>query len=118
MPEGEGVAIGASWSFNKEWIIFGRTGQSRGGASLMKRSTTIGISHIWKAYFDVFGLAVNYAEPADQQLSDQATMETFLKIQLAQNIAITPSFQLLINPALNPQQDHIQVVGLRLRLTL
>ena len=118
VPEGEGVAIGASWAFDKEWIIFGRTGQSRGGASLMRRSTTVGVSHIWKAYFDVFGWAVNYAEPGNQQLSDQTTMEMFLKMQLAQNIAFTPSFQLLINPALNPQQDHIQIYGLRFRVTL
>ena len=117
-PEGEGVAIGASWSFDKEWIIFGRTGQSRGDASLMRRSTTLGVSHIWKAYFDVFGWAINYSEPVKQQLRDQTTMEAFLKIQLAQNIAVTPSFQLLINPALNPQQDHIQVYGLRFRVTL
>ena len=118
VPEGEGVAIGASWAFDKEWIIFGRTGQSTGDASLMRRSTTVGVSHIWKAYFDVFGWAVNYAEPVNQQLSDQTSMEMFLKIQLAQNIALTPSFQLLINPALNSQQDHIQIVGLRFRVTL
>jgi len=118
VPEGEGIAIGASWSFDREWLIFGRTGQSRGKASNMKRSTTLGINHIWKAYLDVFGLAVNYSEPLDERLREQTTMETFLKIKLAQNIAITPSFQLLINPALNPQQDHIQIYGLRVRVTL
>ena len=78
----------------------------------------MGVSHIWKAYLDVFGLAVNYSEPVNERLREQATMETFLKIKLAQNIAITPSFQLLINPALNPQQDHIQIYGLRVRVTL
>ncbi len=118
VPEGEGMAIGASWSIDKEWIIFGRTGQSRGEASLMRRSTTVGVSHIWKAYFDVFGWAVNYSEPVDPLLSDQTTMEAFLKIQLAQNIAVTPSLQVLFNPALNSQYDHIQIYGLRLRLTL
>ncbi len=118
VPAGEGVALGASWAFDKEWIIFGRTGQSHGEASLMRRSTTVGVSHIWKAYFDVFGWAVNYAEPVKQQLPDQTTMEMFLKIQLAQNIALTPSFQLLINPALNPRQDSIQIYSLRLRVTL
>ena len=112
------MAFGASWSFEKEWLIFGRTGQSRGKASLMKRSTTFGISHIWKAYLDGFGWAVNYSEPVNEKLREQTTMETFLRIQLAQNIAITPSFQLLINPALNPQQDHIQIYGLRFRVTL
>jgi len=118
VPAGEGISFGASWSFDKEWIIFGRTGQSRGKASMMKRSTTVGVSHIWKAYLDVFGLAVNYSEPVDESLREQTTMETFLKIKLAQNIAITPSFQWLINPALNPKQDDIQIYGLRVRITL
>ena len=118
VPEGEGIALGGSWSFDKEWIIFGRTGQSRGKASLMRRSTTLGFSHIWKAYLDVFGLAVNYSEPVDESLREQTTMETFLKVKLAQNIAITPSFQWLIHPALNPQQDHLQIYGLRVRITL
>jgi len=67
---------------------------------------------------DVFGWAVNYAEPVNQQLSDQTSMEMFLNIQLAQNIALTPSFQLLVNPALNPQHDRIQIYGLRFRVTL
>jgi porin len=118
IPDGEGIAIGGSWSFDKEWIVFGRFGQSTGEASLMRRSTTIGVSHIWKAYFDVFGFAVNYSELVDESLRDQTTMEAFLKIQLANNIAVTPSFQLLINPALNLQEDYIQIVGLRLRITL
>jgi len=82
------------------------------------RSTTIGVSYIWKAYFDVFGFAVNYSEPVDERLREQTTMETFLKIQLANNIAVTPSYQLLLNPALNLQEDTIQIVGLRLRITL
>jgi carbohydrate-selective porin OprB len=85
---------------------------------MMKRSTTVGFSHIWRAYLDVFGLAVNYSEPVDETLREQTTMETFLKIKLAQNIAITPSFQWLINPASNPQQDDIQIYGLRVRMTL
>ncbi|MBE9561108.1 MAG: hypothetical protein IMF15_09990, partial [Proteobacteria bacterium] len=41
---GEGVALAGSWAFDKEWIVFGRAGQSRGGASLMRRSITVGAS--------------------------------------------------------------------------
>jgi porin len=118
VPEGDGVVLGGSWSFDKEWMVFGRTGQSRGKASLMKRSTTVGVNHIWKAYLDVFGLAVNYSEPVNERLREQTTIETFLKIKLAQNIAVTPSFQWLINPALNQQHDHIEIIGLRFRVTL
>jgi carbohydrate-selective porin OprB len=85
---------------------------------MMSRSATAGFAHIWKAYLDVFGFAANYSQPADERLREQTTMETFIKIKLAQNIAVTPSFQWLIHPALNPKQDNIQIYGLRVRVTL
>jgi len=85
---------------------------------MMKHSTPLDFGHIWKKYLDVFGFAINYSDPVNESLKEQTTMETFLKIQLAQNIAVTPSFQLLINPAFNPQEDHIQIVGMRVRITL
>lgn len=118
VPEGDGVALGASWSLDTDLVIFGRAGWSRGKASMLKSSTTVGFVHIWKAYLDVLGVAVNYSEPVDEKLREQTTMEGFLKISLAQNIAVTPSLQLLINPALNPKQSHIQIIGLRVRVTL
>ncbi len=34
------------------------------------------------------------------------------------NLALTPSVQLLIDPALNPGEDQIWVLGLRARLAL
>jgi porin len=39
-------------------------------------------------------------------------------LQLTQELAITPDIQLLIDPALNPDEDSIWVVGLRARLAL
>jgi porin len=34
-------------------------------------------------------------------------------MQVYQHTAITPNVQLLVNPALNPQEDQIWVIGLR-----
>ena len=39
-------------------------------------------------------------------------------VQFAQNLAIAPSLQLLIDPALNPMEDRIWLFGLRMRLSL
>jgi porin len=39
-------------------------------------------------------------------------------LQLTQELAITPDIQLLIDPALNPDEDSIWVFGLRARLAL
>ncbi|MHC4711900.1 MAG: carbohydrate porin [Planctomycetota bacterium] len=66
---------------------------------------------------DLTGLALNWGNPADSSLRDQTTAELFYRLQLAQNLAITPSVQLLIDPALNPDEDLIWVFGLRTRLT-
>jgi porin len=41
----------------------------------------------------------------------------FYRVQLAQNLAITPGIQLLQDPALNDEHDQITIVGLRVRLT-
>jgi len=39
-------------------------------------------------------------------------------LQVAQNLAITQSIQLLINPALNPDKGTLWVSGIRARFTL
>jgi hypothetical protein len=50
-------------------------------------------------------------------LDDQYTAELFYRLQVAQNVAITPDIQWVINPALNPEGDSIFVFGIRGRLT-
>jgi porin len=37
---------------------------------------------------------------------------------LADEIAITPSVQFLVDPALNPDEDQLWLFGLRLRIAL
>ena len=49
---------------------------------------------------------------------DQTTLELFYRLQFARHLAITPSIQILGDPALNPEEDEITVISLRLRLTL
>jgi len=48
----------------------------------------------------------------------QTTGELFYRVQLAQNLAITPNLQLLKDPALTDEEDTVWVYGLRIRLTL
>ncbi len=67
---------------------------------------------------DLLGLAVNWGDPPDSSLSSQVTGELFYRVQLAQNLAITPSLQLLKDPALNPEDDTVWIWGIRVRMTL
>jgi porin len=70
----------------------------------------------------VIGIGLNWSRPSDTAvapgLDDQYTAELFYRIQLSQSLAITPDIQLIIDPALNPDDDSIFVAGLRVRLAL
>ena len=46
-------------------------------------------------------------------LSDQFGLEIFYRAQVTDNLRVTPSIQLLANPALYPAEDLIAVLGLR-----
>lgn len=59
-----------------------------------------------------------YGELAAPGFESQPTTEIFYRVQLAQNLAITPDIQLLQDSALNDEHDQITIVGLRVRLTL
>ena len=49
-------------------------------------------------------------------LRDQYTAELHYRLHLLPHLTITPDIQLVIHPALNPDEDQIWVFGLRARL--
>jgi porin len=49
-------------------------------------------------------------------LDDQYALEAYYRLQVSRELSITPSVQLLIDPALNPDEDSLWVYGLRARL--
>jgi len=65
---------------------------------------------------DLVGISANWGSPPDKSLEDQTTIEAFWRFQFSQGFAITPSLQLLLDPALNPAEDKVWVFGLRARL--
>ena len=112
-----GVAIAANWTFDDRWMPFARIGFSRGSSPIYNESYTAGLIRKFMYRSDLIGLSANYGSPPDNSLRNQTTIESFWRIQFAQNLAITPSLQLLLNPALNPDDDQVWVYGLRIRLT-
>jgi porin len=118
IPESDGITIGANWLINKEWLPFARIGFSDGLAPQMQKTITVGLGHYFSIRTDVIGLAVNWGDPSDEALREQYTTELFYRFQYTQNLAITPSVQWLVDPALNPNEDNIWIFGLRVRLNL
>lgn len=117
VPESEGIALGANWAFDEKWMVFARAGWSNGAAPLTNGTATAGvIRRIHKR--DLLGLGTNWGDPSDDALRDQWSTELFYRFQFSQNLALTPSLQWLVDPALNPEEDQAWVLGLRARLTL
>jgi len=114
---GKGVAFATNWTFDEEWMPFFRAGWSQGNTPLYNRSVTVGVIKKFSFRSDLVGIGYNWGDPSNDALRDQTTIEAFWRFQFAQNFAITPSLQYLIDPALNLAEDAIWVTGLRMRLT-
>ncbi|MEM7146939.1 MAG: carbohydrate porin [Verrucomicrobiota bacterium] len=117
VPSGWGVAMSASRFINERWMPFVRAGYGDGDAPLWSHSVSAGVGRYFTGSKDLAGLGVNWGKPADSSLEHQWTSELFYRFQAAQNLALTPSVQLIGNPALNPEKDVLVYFGLRGRVT-
>ena len=122
VPDGWGLAFSAAKFVDERWMPFLRLGYAKNGGALWERSASAGVGYYIKARADLVGLGLNWSRPSKSSfgpgLRDQTTAELFYRLQLSPNFALTPDIQLLVNPALNPREDHIWVFGLRARLAL
>ena len=118
VENGWGLALSAAWFVNDTWMPFLRAGYSDEGGALLEASVSAGVGYYFRDSKDLFGFGLNWGRPTDSGLDDQYSAELFYRLQLTQNLAITPDVQLIIDPALHPDDDVIVVFGLRARLDL
>jgi len=114
--DGWGMNLSASYWINDAFMPFVRGGFAEDGGSLLESSISAGIAaNVYDR--DLVGLAANWGEPNEDTfgpgLDDQFGIEAFYRLQLSQSVRITPSVQLLFDPALNPDEDFAAVFGLR-----
>jgi porin len=117
VEESEGVTFSAARFINDKWLPFFRAGYSHGTAAPMKKSIAGGIG-LRRDNKDVVGIGIAWGEPSVSGLRDQTTAEIFYRWQVNDVLAITPSLQLIHNPALDPTNDNLMVFGLRVRKAL
>ncbi|MEM8700708.1 MAG: carbohydrate porin [Pseudomonadota bacterium] len=112
-----GVAGSASWFFGNRWMPFLRAGFSQGEAALYKTTVSAGVG-LYTRQTDLIGVGLNWSDPGDAFDEHQYTAEVFYRLTVSPNLAITPSVQLIANPALNPGEDSLAIFGLRGRIAL
>ena len=122
VPSGWGVNFSASRYLNDNLMPFLRGGYAHDGGALWEKSVSTGLGYYVKGRSDLLGLGLNWNRPSDTavgpDLDDQYAVEAFYRIQLTRRFAVTPDVQLIVDPALNPDESSIGVIGLRARLAL
>jgi porin len=121
-PSGWGLNMSAALYLDDHWLPFLRGGYAEDGGSLLQKSVSAGVGYQGVPGGHVAGLGANWGQPNEvtfsPDLRDQYSFELFLRIQLANQVAITPDVQLLVNPALNPDVSSLWVFGVRGRMAL
>lgn len=118
---GWGAMGSVSWGIGN-WFPFLRGGWSDGGGnSFYKASISTGIGYNI-AGPNTLGVGLNWNKPNEAffggNLKDQYLSEIFYKWQVTHHTELTPSIQLLGNPALNPNSSFTTVFALRARVFL
>ena len=125
VEDGWGAFLSLSQTFADKWLAFARGGFAEDGGSLLEKSISVGGGYAPNGIGapgsgQLLGFGANWGQPNSalfgSGLDDQYAMEVYYRLQVTREFAITPDVQLLIDPALNPEEDTIWVFGLRARL--
>ncbi len=116
VPEGEGYTLYAEQRFG-DVMPFIRYGHSSGGAAALKNMVAAGVGfyHAFGKQSNGIGLGYSWGEPFGDQARDQQGIEAYYRIQLTQEMAITPDIQYIKNPANNPDTNSVFVFSVRIR---
>ncbi|MCA0871496.1 carbohydrate porin [Seohaeicola saemankumensis] len=122
VPESRGANFVISkLMFDDKVMPFMFAGVSEGGASLFQKDVAVGLSFAFDTTAskarDVLGIGLAWGEPTNSALQEQTTGEIYYRFQMLDNLAITPSIQVIKNPIANPNKTTVTVLGLRLRAT-
>lgn len=88
---------------------------------MWERSVSIGLGYHMRKKDDLIALGLSWGRPSEETfgpgLDNQYTAELYYRLHPSQNVTVTPDVQLLINPALTPDEDVIGIFGVRARLS-
>ncbi len=100
------------------FFSFVRFGHSDGGAGVAAESAAsagfeyaVRPGHAWN-------LGVGWSDPVADGLRDEYVIETAYKFQLLKKFSLTPNVQYILDPANQPGEDSVWVLGLKGILTL
>lgn len=118
-----GIAFNINQMANENMMWFLRGGLGTGGFAEINLTGGLGYRPSSRTA-DLLGVGVGWSKPDDAQipiplpfaLRDQLTAEVFYRLAITPNIAVTPVYQFILNPSLNPTKDTLSAFSFRARL--
>jgi len=122
VSRGSGWAVSAAHKINDRWFPFVRFGHSDGGGGVAAEDAISAGVEITNRPNEIWTVGVGWAKPSRETfgpgLDNETVFETSYKFQLSQNFSLMPDVQLVFDPANNPGESSIWVVGLRAMFVL
>jgi porin len=113
--ESWGVAYTQSIVTKRDGVAFLRAGWSRGDAAQMRRFIGVGASYTPRGW-DTLGIATSWGSPPETSLRNQITSEVFYRVQITQNLTMSPDIQIVYHPSYTKDESWVFTPGLRMRL--
>ncbi len=119
IDKGWGFLVSGSQRFGRfmPFLRYGYSDSGRFGPTPMSHMINLGVAidNIFGQSNDRIGIGMTWSHPANGDLDDQGAIDTFYRVEVTPQIAITPTLQVILNPALNPDKDAVWVLGVRSR---
>ncbi len=113
-----GIAFTSHWFFQDKFAPYFRFAFSEGNGenAFYKKDVQIGHGFVMRSH-DLLGTSFSWAETNIPGSKDQMTVEVYYRVQITERLAITPDFQWILNPTLNPNVNSLTYIGVRGRVT-
>lgn len=118
-PSGWGVNVSFARFVDDTWMPFLRAGWSDDGDSLLETSISTGVGYRLRKNRDLIGLGLNWGKPNPKQGAgndDQYAAELFYRLLIGKRVQATADLQYIRDPAANPGEDSIWILGARARV--
>jgi porin len=117
VSKGSGWAVSAAYKLSDKLFPFVRIGHSDGGAGVAAESAISTGVEVTLRHDQIWSVGAGWAKPSRETfgpgLDNETVLETSYKFQLSQNFSITPDVQVVFNPANDPSECSVWVIGLR-----
>ena len=122
VSSGKGWVVTTSYQMEDRILAFFRIGKSDGGAGVpAEKAASTGVEFTPRNG-QALTLGLGWAKPSEDTygpgLDDEYVTELSYRFQLTKSISILSDLQLVLNPALNPDEDRVWVLGFRASLAL